>query len=62
MHPDQVDETVTSVTAENAALEVEKTDALAPRVIDRALEKKLLWKLDTRVIPLLTIMYLFWLV
>lgn len=27
--------------------------------VDRALEKKLLWKLDTRIIPLLAVMYLF---
>lgn len=50
----------TASEMENMTLdENPKSEHLTPRVVDRALEKRLVWKLDTRVLPILTIMYLF---
>lgn len=37
----------------------ERIERFQTQGVDKALEKKLLWKLDTRILPLLAVMYLF---
>src|ERR1700710_963848 len=37
----------------------ERIERMQIQGVDRALEKKLLWKLDTRILPSLALMYLF---
>lgn len=59
MEPTATDTDMSRLDTDLMAPIDERIERIQVQGVNKAVEKKLLWKLDTRILPLITVMYLF---